>query len=110
MIKGVTVLLYDRQMVGVDEFDRPIYKDVPVSVDNVLVAQPSSSELISSQDLDGKRIQYLLGIPKGDMHNWENKTVSIFGTKFKTYGNEIKGIESNVPGRWHRQILVARYE
>lgn len=110
MIRGTTVLLHETRQIGVDEFDRPIYKDYPTPVENVLVARPETSQILSSQDLDGKRIEYVLGIPKGDMHNWDDKKVSIFGKEYKAYGSTIQGIEENIPGRWHKIVQVVRYE
>ena len=42
----------------------------PSRLSDVLIGQPSTNDLADSIDLDGKRIDYVLGIPKGDTHNW----------------------------------------
>ena len=37
-IKGITVTLISNKQVGTDPFDKPIYEDVEIEVDNVLVS------------------------------------------------------------------------
>jgi len=110
MIKGITVLLYEKTQVGEDEFNHPIYEEIPVEVENVLVAPASSDDLVSNVDLTGKKAIYTLGIPKVDSHDWEDKVVEFFGQKFKTFGFAIQGIEDLIPGDWNKQIKVERYE
>jgi hypothetical protein len=76
----------------------------------VLVAQPSPEEKTAELNLTGRSIQYTLGIPKGDTHNWENQVVEFFGHKFLTYGIPEQGIEANIPLRWHKKVKCERYE
>lgn len=107
---GVTVTLYERVLTGHDALNDPVYALTPVDVPNVLVGQPTTDEVTSSIDLYGKRIEYMLGIPKGDTHNWEDTAVIIFGQTYRTFGSTIQGIEANVPTPWHKKVRVARYE
>lgn len=107
---GVAVVLYERTRTGTDAFNDPVYALTPVTVQNVLVGQPTTDEITSSIDLYGKKIEYMLGIPKGDTHDWENTTVEIFGQPFQTFGATIQGIEANIPTPWHRKVRVCRYE
>lgn len=109
-MRGTAVVLYERTQTGTDAFNDPVYAVTPVTVDNVLVGQPTTDEVTSSIDLYGKRIEYMLGIPKGDEHNWEDTTVVIFGRPFQTFGATIQGIEANVPTPWHKKVRVCRYE
>ena len=109
-MRGVTVVLYERTQTGTDAFNDPVYTTVPVTVENVLVGQPTTDEITSSIDLYGKKIEYMLGIPKGDAHDWENTTVEIFGQIFQTFGATIQGIEENVPTPWHKKVRVCRRE
>lgn len=51
----------------------------------------------------------MLGIPKGDLHHWEDSTVEFFGQKYKTFGFTIEGIEANIPLAWHKKVRVERY-
>lgn len=107
---GVTVTLYERVLTGHDALNDPVYALTPVDVPNVLVGQPTTDEVTSSIDLYGKRIEYMLGIPKGDTHNWEDTAVIIFGQTYRTFGSTIQGIEANVPTPWHKKVRVCRYE
>ena len=107
---GVTVTLYERVLTGHDALNDPVYALTPVDVPNVLVGQPTTDEVTSSIDLYGKRIEYMLGIPKGDAHNWEDTAVIIFGQTYRTVGSTIQGIEANVPTPWHKKVRVCRYE
>jgi len=36
-LKGITVTLINKVQTGTDPFDNPIYEDVEIAVDNVLV-------------------------------------------------------------------------
>lgn len=110
MIKGITVLLYDRNQVGVDGFGAPIYEETATEVENVLVSPVSSDDIVNNQDLTGKKAVYTLAIPKGDTHDWEDKKVEFFGQTFKTFDIPIQGIDSLVPGDWNMKVKVERYE
>lgn len=110
MIKGITVTLYQRTQSGTDAFNQPIYTETPVEVDDVLVAPSTNDDVITSTDLVGKKAIYTLGIPKGDTHSWEGNKVSFFGEYWKVFTFEIRGIEENVPTRWHKKVMVERYE
>lgn len=107
---GMTVTLYERTQTGTDAFNDPVYGTEAVEVANVLVGQPTTDEVTSSVDLYGKKIEYMLGIPKGDTHAWENTRVDIFGKPYQTFGAVIEGIEANVPTPWHKKVRVCRYE
>lgn len=109
MIKGITITLYEKTQVGVDGFNKPVYKETPVEVHNVLVTPVSTSDVIDAQQLYGKRAEYELSIPKGDAHEWEDRTVEFFGHKWKTFGFAREWIEDNVPLCWNKKIKVERY-
>ena len=93
-----------------DAFHNPVYEDETAVVPNVLIGQPTTDEVTSSIDLYGKKIEYMLGVPKGDTHNWEDATVTFFGKTYQTFGNTIEGIEANIPTPWHKKVRVCRYE
>lgn len=108
-MRGISVVLYERTRVGVDELNNAVWEETPVTVDNVLVGQPSTDEVTNTLNLYGKKLDYVLGIPKGDEHNWANSEIWIFGKRFRSFGDVIEGIEANIPGRWHKQVRVQRY-
>ena len=110
IIKGITVKLYEHQQTGTDPFNRPVYEDTPVDVENVLVGQPTEAEVLDTLNLTGRKAIYVLGIPKGDTHDWEDKKVEFWGLTFKTIGMPIQGIEEMVPLSWNKKIRVERYE
>lgn len=81
MLKGMTVKLHTEK-----NFE---------NIENVLVGEPSSAGT-----------SYILAIPKGDNHEWEDKVVEFFGRKFRTVGFTEQGIEENIPLLWHKKIKV----
>lgn len=105
-MRGITVGLHVRTQIGEDALNNPIYSSIVENVANVLVGEPSTDDITSSISLYGKRIQYMLGIPKGDTHNWKDTEVEIFGRTFRTFGDTIEGIEANIPTPWHKKVRV----
>ena len=109
-MRGITITLYEKSETGRDDLNKPIYKETPVQIRNVLVAPVSVSELPQSDDLNGAKEVYQLGIPKGDSHEWFDTTVEFFGKQFRTVGTPIKGIDKLIPLSWNAKVTVARYE
>ena len=110
-IKGTTVKLYQETITGYDRLGNPVISEDPVEVDNVLIGEPSTDEITTSVSLYGKKISYMLGIPKEDTHDWENKKVEwtdSYGVTHKvlTFGFPITGIEENIPSQlpWHMKV------
>lgn len=108
-MKGMTVGLVIKTQTGTDPFGHPTYSETTVDVNDVLVGQPSSEDMISTLDLTGKRIAYVLGIPKGDTHTWVDTDVIIWGERFRTIGYPETGIQANIPLRWGQNVKVERY-
>ena len=109
-IKGITITLIDKVEVGQDPFNKPIYEDTPIEVENVLVSPTISDDIVNQLTLTGKKAVYTLAIPKGDMHEWEDKEVQFFGKRWKTFGIPLEGIEHLIPLDWNRKVMVERYE
>ncbi|WP_249630166.1 hypothetical protein [Streptococcus uberis] len=109
-IHGIPITLIDKQVVSVDPFGTPVVKDVEILVDNVLVSPSSTDDVTNQLSLTGKKAVYTLAIPKGDMHDWENKEVIFFGQKWRTVGMPLEGIESMIPLDWNKKVMVERYE
>lgn len=109
-IHGIQITLIDKQVVSVDPFGTPVVKDVEILVDNVLVSPTSTDDVTNQLSLTGKKAVYTLAIPKGDMHDWENKEVIFFGQKWRTVGLATEGIESMIPLEWNKKVMVERYE
>ena len=49
MIKGIPVKLYERTASGTDTFGHPIYTETPVTVEDVLVAPASTTEVLDKK-------------------------------------------------------------
>lgn len=92
MLKGIDILLYSGSTCEI--------------VENVLVGNPTSSGTNVLTQNGGAMQCYTLAIPKGDNHDWVNRTVGLFGKKFRTVGIPCKGIEENIPLFWHKQVNV----
>lgn len=109
MLHGITVVLHVKEKTGEDAFGQPEYSDSTVEIDNVLVGQPSSSDIITANQM-GKHISYTLGIPKGDNHIWEDTEVEFWGRKWRTVGSPVRGIDGLIPLSWDQNVMVEAYE
>ena len=96
LIKGIDILLYSGSTAE--------------TVSNVLVGNPASSGTAELPDSGGTLRSYTLAIPKGDTHDWVNRTLEFFGQKFRTVGIPLQGIEENIPLFWHKQVNVQRLD
>lgn len=110
MIKGITVTLINKKEVGRDPFDAPIYEDVEIDVDDVLVSPTSTDDIVNNLELTGKKAVYTLAIPKGDDNNWEDAEVFFFGERWHSFGFVTQGIEHLIPLDWNKKVMVERYE
>ncbi|MBS7209322.1 MAG: hypothetical protein KH034_02710 [Lachnospiraceae bacterium] len=110
LIKGITVTLYEKKKTGTDEVNHSIYEETPVIVENVLVSPSTTTEIIDTQNLTGKKAVYTIAIPKGDKHIWENNKVEFFGKMWRVIGFGQKGIKDNIPLSWNEKWMVERYE
>lgn len=113
MIKGVTITLKKKIRSGADGFNRPVYSTTDISVDNVLVGQPSSDDISNAQIMYGKTIAYTLYIPKGDTNVWEDTTVVLpepFSGTYHTVGYPEAYIPANIPPgiSWNKRISIER--
>ena len=109
-IKGIPVTLISKVKIGTDPLDAPIYSEVEIVVENVLVSPTSSEEILNQQNLTGRTAVYTLAIPKGDTHTWENQEVRFFGKRWRVFGIPLEGIDSLIPLDWNKKVTVERYE
>jgi hypothetical protein len=109
-MRGITVTLHNRVQNGTDAFNRPIYEESTTTVDNVLIGEPSTEDIVNEMNLSGKRLAYTLAIPKGDDHEWKDAVVEFFGERFRTFGAPTQGIDHLIPLQWNKKVKVERYE
>ena len=108
-MKGTTVQLLEKTLIGHNRLNEPIYSEKWVDVKDVLVGSPTTDDVINSLNLYGKRLEFVLGIPKGDAHNWTDTQVVIWGKVYRTFGFPTTGEEANIPLRWGQNVKVERY-
>ena len=108
LIRGIDVTIYKKTLTGENTFGEPIYTETAEVVKNVLVGSPTEEEILSDFNLTGRRAVYVLGIPKGDTHDWENVKVSFTiggqSVTCKTIGMPILGIEDLIPLDWNKKV------
>lgn len=109
MIQGITISLKVKTASSENSFGEPTYTEEWISVDNVLVGEPSSEDIQNDLNQYGKRLAYTLAIPKGDSNVWTDTEVTFFGETFRTYGDVTQGIENNIPLKWNKKVKVERY-
>ena len=110
MIRGITVILMEKEQTGKDEFNRPVYSEKEEPIENVLVSPSTQQEILDTLNLTGRKAVYTLGIPKGDTHDWTDKNVVFFGSTWHTIGMPLEGIEDMIPLQWNKKVQVERYE
>lgn len=108
-IRGITVTLISKQETGKDPFGEPIFEDVEIEVENVLVNPTSTDDVVNQLTLTGKKAVYTLAIPKGDTNVWEDQEVRFFGQKWRVFGLPLEGIEDLIPLSWNKKVMVERY-
>ena len=109
-IRGTTVLLTVKTQSGTDDFNRPLYTETTVPVDNVLIGEPKTEDIVNELQLSGKKLAYTLAVPKGDTHDWTDTKVQFFGQTFRTIGKPTQGIEELIPLSWNKKVKVEHYE
>lgn len=108
-LKGITIILVDKVEIERDPFDKTIYEDKDIEVENVLIQPTSTDDVVNQMNLTGKKAVYTLAIPKSDSHDWENKEVKFFGKRWRTVGFPTEGIEDLIPLDWNKKVMVERY-
>jgi len=112
MLRGRTVTLYEKVLdtsSGPDEFNRPVFTEKAVTIDNVLIAPVSAEDMLSELNMTGKHAVYQLGIPKGDAHDWANARVVFFGESWRVIGYPTEGQDELIPLCWNRKVNVERW-
>lgn len=108
-MKGTTVYLISEEVTGYDPFGAPIVTETREAVNDCLVGSPSTDDITDTLNLYGKKVEYVVGIPKGDTHTWRDAVVEIWGERFRVIGYPTTGIQENIPLRWGQNIKVERY-
>ena len=110
-IQGVSITLHEPSEGAVDEFNHPVIVYSDSTVENVLVGEPSTQDITDTYNLYGKRVAYMLAVPKGDTHKWVNAKVTLpapFEGTYRTIGYPTAGIESNIPLKWNKKVKIER--
>lgn len=110
MLKGITIQLFVRGEIT-DPFGAPEIADGQwIDVDNVLYGEPSTDDVTNTLNLYGKRVAYVLAIPKGDTHKWTDTLVRLPDGVYRTIGFPTHGIDELMPLAWNMKVKVERYE
>ena len=111
-INGITITLQKKTEIGKDALNHPIYSVKNITVDDVLVGEPTTDEVSNTLSIYGKEVKYTLAIPKGDTNTWVDTDVILpapFEGKYRTIGYPAAGIEENIPLRWNKKVKIERY-
>lgn len=112
-MRGVTVILKEKTNIGTDALGQDIFSTKDVSINDVLVGRPESTEIQNALTLYGKQIAYTLSIPKGDTHVWYKSQVVLpapWSATFNVIGDAVETIEANTPTRWNRVVQLERID
>ena len=109
-MKTSVIQLVNKTESGLDPFGVPTTTEELEDVSGVLVGKPTTDDITTSTNLYGKRLEYILGIPKGDTHDWIDRDVIIWGNRYHTFGFPETGEPENIPLKWGQNVKVERYE
>lgn len=76
---------------------------------SILLDGETVSDVLIGEPAAGGR-EFTIAVPKGDSHDWADKTVNFWGRRFRTIGLPEEGMEENIPLRWNRKIKVRLWE
>lgn len=106
-LHGMTIQLEVLEPTGTDSFNVPTYSSVWTDVADVIVGQPTDQEQVDAMNLYGRKAVYILGIPKGDTHDWTSgRHVRFWGEEFRIFGHSVRGTDDLVPLRWNQKVMV----
>lgn len=108
-MKTMTVQLVNKTSSGEDPFGNPIEVEELIDVPGCLVGQPSTDDIAQTMEMYGKKIAFVVGIPKGDKNLWVDTDVVIWGDRYRTIGFPETGIQENIPLKWGKNVKVERY-
>lgn len=108
-MKTITIQLVKKTQDSTDPFGAPIESEELIDVPGCLVGQPSSDDISQTLEMYGKKIAYVVGVPKGDDHSWVDTDVIIWDERFRTIGYPETGIQENIPLLWGKNVKVERY-
>ena len=112
-LHGITIRLKVTAETGVNPFGEKEFSETWEDVDNVLVGQPTADDMPTQAELQGRRVDYMLAIPKGDAHEWRDTEVILpepFAGRYRTVGFPVAGIEDLIPLDWNKKVKVERIE
>ena len=108
-MKTTTVQLAVKTEGAPDPFGMPTETEELIDVPGCLVGQPSTDDIAQTMEMYGKKIAYVVGVPKGDEHSWVDTDVIIWGERFRIIGYPETGIQGNIPLKWGQNVKVERY-
>ena len=108
-MKTITVQLAVKTEGAPDPFGMLTETEQLIDVPGCLVGQPSSDDIAQTMEMYGKKIAYVVGVPKGDVNSWVDTDVIIWGERFRTIGYPETGIQGNIPLKWGQNVKVERY-
>ena len=108
-MKTMTVQLAVKTEGAPDPFGIPTETEQLIDVPGCLVGQPSTDDIAQTMEMYGKKIAYVVGVPKGDINSWVDTDVIIWGERFRTIGYPETGIQGNIPLKWGQNVKVERY-
>ena len=108
-MKTMTVQLAVKTEGAPDPFGMPTETEQLIDVPGCLVGQPSTDDITQTMEMYGKKIAYVVGVPKGDVNSWVDTDVIIWGERFRTIGYPETGIQGNIPLKWGQNVKVERY-
>lgn len=110
LIKGKQIILYERTKTGCDPFGKDVFEERAVLVDNVLINTYASTEVVNTDDYEGKKQQISISVPKNDTHTWAGSSVMWRGHRYNIVGPVKEGDDDLIPLDWNGIYIGERYE
>lgn len=107
VILGETVTVLTPSQDGEDEYGQAVKTWASEDVHNVLVCDPSTSDLGRPE---GDSVSLTLHFPKAYAASLRGCRVTLRGRTYEVLGDPVALTEANTPGRWNRAAPVRLVE
>lgn len=115
MLRGEAVTVLTPTQAGEDEYGQAVKSWASQEVADVLVCEPSTTDLGAGLQTDARRpegdsVSLTLHFPKAYAASLRGCRVGLRGRTFEVLGDPVALTEGNVPGRWNRAVPVRLVE
>lgn len=108
MISGVNVVLHKKSVSGTNAIGEKIYTEQTETISNILVEPASNDAIVDELTMTGKKLAFILHIPRTDENSWEDCIVDLpspWNISVKTFATDKMIFDPRLtPLPWGRKV------